>query len=287
MNQNKNNVQNNLGEEQAAILAQALPFMQAYDNKIVVIKYGGAAMEEDAAHNFAHDVVLLRQSGVKPVIVHGGGKHINRMLERLGIQSQFQNGLRVTTKEMAEIIEMVLAGNINKKIVDTISRAHGKAVGLSGRDGNLMQVKKYNDDLGFVGVPDKIDNKIITTLLNENLIPVIAPTASSEEGQVYNINADVAAGAIAASLKATRLLMMTDVIGLMEADGSLIPSLSTEDANAILASGIATEGMRPKIETCIQAVRQGVEAAVILDGRKPHALLLELFTPHGIGTMIQ
>jgi acetylglutamate kinase len=245
-------------------------------------------MEEEAAKLFAQDVVLLRQSGLKPVIVHGGGKHINKMLERLNIKSEFKNGLRITTKEMAEVIEMVLAGHINKIIVDDIGQANGRAVGITGRDGQLMSVKKIADEaLGFVGEPDKIDIKIIMTLLEAGIIPVVAPTGSDGQGQVYNVNADVAAGALAGALGATRLLMMTDVIGLMERDGSLIPSLSAEDARGLLASGVATEGMKPKIETCVQAVRDGVEAAVILDGRKPHALLLELFTPHGVGTMIQ
>lgn len=286
-----NQKNNKLGDSQAAILAQALPFMQRYEGKVIVVKYGGAALEEgkeEAAALFASDCVLLRQSGLKPVIVHGGGKHINKMLERLNIKSQFKDGLRITTREMAEVIEMVLAGHVNKKIVDCIAQAGGRAVGISGRDGKLMSVKKTADEsLGFVGEPDKVDIKIITTLLEAGAIPVIAPTASDEQGQIYNINADIFAGALASALGAARLLMMTDVIGLMERDGSLITSLSVDNANGILASGIASQGMKPKIETCIQAVRQGVEAAVILDGRKPHALLLELFTPHGVGTMIQ
>lgn len=280
---------NNLGGEQAAILASALPFMQRYSGKIIVIKYGGAAMESEAAAKlFAQDVVLLWQSGVLPVIVHGGGKDINAMLERLNIKSEFKDGLRVTSKETAEVVEMVLAGPINKKIVENIAASGGRAVGISGRDGLLMKVKKHEgQDLGFVGVPHKIDARVIHTLLAAGFIPVIAPIGSDEQGQVYNVNADNAAGAIAIHLGAMRLLMMTDVLGLLDRDGSLIPSLNSDDAQSIIQSGLATDGMKPKIETCVAAVRQGVQAAVILDGRQKHALLLELFTQHGLGTMIQ
>lgn len=279
---------NDLAMDQAEILASALPFMQLYDGRCVVIKQGGSSMEASNAKSFAQDVVLLQQSGVKPVIVHGGGKQIDSMLERLNIKSEFKNGLRITNKETVEIVEMVLAGHINKKITDDIAASGGCAVGLSGRDGKLISAKKHQEEgLGFVGMVDKVDINIITTMLDAGIIPVIAPTASDEEGQVYNINADSVAGAIATHLGALRLIMMSDVIGLMESDGELIPSLSSEDANSILASGDVKDGMRPKIETCIAAVRGGVDAAVVLDGRKPHALLLELFTPHGVGTMIK
>lgn len=279
---------NEIALDQAAILASALPFMQLYDGRCVVIKQGGAAMEGYGAKSFAQDVVLLQQSGVKPVIVHGGGKQIDAMLARLGIKSEFKNGLRITTQEIVEIVEMVLAGHINKKITDDVAASGGCAVGISGRDGKLISAKKHKEEgLGFVGLVDKVDINIITTMLDAGIIPVIAPTASDASGQVYNINADSVAGSIAAHLGAQRLIMMSDVIGLMENDGTLIPSLSAEDANSILASGVVKDGMRPKIETCIAAVREGVEAAVILDGRKPHALLLELFTPHGVGTMIK
>ena len=276
------------GDMQAKILAEALPFMQRYDGHIIVIKYGGAAMQAERAKDFARDVVLLRQSGVKPVIIHGGGRQIDEMLSALNIKSEFKDGLRVTSKRTAEIVEMVLAGHINKKIVDDIAAAGGRAVGIGGRDGRLMRAKKYNQgELGFVGQPDHIDTKIITTLLEAGMIPVIAPSASDIKGEIYNINADIAAGAIASALGAARLMILTDVIGLMDSDGALIPSLSTEDAQSMIVNGIATKGMRPKIETCIKAVRDGVEAAIILDGRHPHALLLELFTPHGAGTMIR
>ncbi len=281
--------QNNPGAARAEILSQALPFMQRYAGKIVVIKYGGAAMEDGlAAKSFAQDVVLLHQSGVLPVVVHGGGKAINKMFDQLNIKSEFKNGLRITTKAMAKVVEMVLAGSVNKKIVDDMGAAGGQAVGLSGRDGNLMRVKKYDlEDLGFVGQPDKINKEIIMTLLAAGIIPVIAPIGSDAQGQVYNVNADVAAGAIAAELGAVRLLMMTDVAGLMDKDETLVPHLSAENAKALVESGVATDGMRPKIEMCVQAVRSGVKAAVILDGRQTHALLLELFTPHGVGTMIE
>ena len=282
------------GDEQARILAEALPFMQLYDGCVVVIKYGGAAMgDEQLARDFARDVVLLRQSGVRPVIVHGGGKQINTMLEQLNIKTEFRNGLRVTDQRTAEVVEMVLSGHINKKITDDIVRAGGCAVGICGRDGKLMQAKKLTsssdseiDDLGFVGQPEKIDTKIIATLLDAGMIPVIAPCASDQQGRVYNINADTAAGALASALAATRLILLTDVIGLLDRDGSLVPKLSAEDAQSLIAADIATDGMRPKIATCIQAVREGVDAAIILDGRRPHALLLELFTAHGVGTMI-
>ena len=285
------------GETAARILAEALPFMQLYDGCVVVIKYGGAAMgDEQLARDFARDVVLLRQSGVRPVIVHGGGKQINAMLEQLNIKTEFRNGLRVTDQRTAEVVEMVLSGHINKKITDDIVRAGGCAVGICGRDGKLMQAKKLtpppeskqgeSDDLGFVGQPEKIDTKIIATLLDAGMIPVIAPCASDQQGRVYNINADTAAGAIASALKAARLILLTDVIGLIDRDGSLVPKLSAEDAQSLIAANIATDGMRPKIATCIQAVREGVDAAIILDGRRPHALLLELFTAHGVGTMI-
>ena len=282
------------GDEQARILAEALPFMQLYDGCVVVIKYGGAAMgDEQLARDFARDVVLLRQSGVRPVIVHGGGKQINAMLEQLNLKTEFRNGLRVTDQRTAEVVEMVLSGHINKKITDDIVRAGGCAVGICGRDGKLMQAKKLAsssdseiDDLGFVGQPEKIDTKIIATLLDAGMIPVIAPCASDQQGRVYNINADTAAGALASALAATRLILLTDVIGLLDRDGSLVPKLSAEDAQSLIAADIATDGMRPKIATCIQAVREGVDAAIILDGRRPHALLLELFTAHGVGTMI-
>ncbi len=282
------------GDQRARILAEALPFMQLYDGCVVVVKYGGAAMgDQKLARDFARDIVLLRQSGVQPVIVHGGGKQINEMLAQLNIQTEFRNGLRVTDQRTAEIVEMVLSGHINKKITDDIIRAGGCAVGIGGRDGNLIEAKKLTaraenkeDDLGFVGQPEKINVTIITTLLDAAMIPVIAPCASDQQGRVYNINADTVAGAIASALAATRLILLTDVVGLLDHDGSLVPKLSAEDAQSLIATGVATDGMRPKITTCIDAVRQGVEAAIILDGRRPHALLLELFTAHGVGTMI-
>ncbi len=283
-------------------LSEALPFIQRYDKKTVVIKYGGHAMEDiSLAKAFARDVVLLKHMGVNPVIVHGGGPHIGKMLDRLGVQSNFQDGLRVTTEETMEVVEMVLSGSINKTIVRAINAAGGKAVGLSGADANLItavkatKTKKDPDsniervlDLGYVGEPSFVDPSILEVLArqDEDFIPVVAPVGLGADGQSYNINADTAAGAVASALGAERLLLLTDVIGVLDQDKNLIRELDRKSAQSLIASGAITGGMIPKIETALKAVEDGVKASVILDGRTPHALLTELFTEHGAGTLI-
>jgi acetylglutamate kinase len=283
--------------DQARILSEALPHMQRYDEETVVIKYGGHAMgEEEAARQFARDVVLLEQTAVNPVVVHGGGPQIEAMLKRLGIKSQFADGLRVTDAATIEIVEMVLAGSINKQIVSLINQAGGKAVGLCGKDGNLVTARKVNRpgktssadliDLGFVGEPDKIDVTVLNHVLGRELIPVLAPVATGPNGETYNVNADTFAGYIAGALKAKRLLLLTDVPGVMDKSKSLISDLSVNDARKLIADGTISGGMIPKVETCITALEQGVEGVVILDGKVPHAVLLELFTDHGAGTLI-
>jgi acetylglutamate kinase len=285
----------------AEILVQALPHMQRYDERIVVIKYGGHAMgDRAAAEEFAEDIVLLEQSGVKPIVVHGGGPQIGRMLDKLGIQSEFAAGLRITDEATVEVVEMVLAGSINKQIVGWISAEGGKAIGLCGKDGNMVTARKAvrtivdpesntesHVDLGFVGEPDAVDRSVLDAVLKADLIPVLAPVAGDGAGGTYNVNADTFAGAIAGSLMATRLLLLTDVAGVLDKDGNLIPELTIEDCRRLIADGTITRGMIPKIETCIYALERGVEAVVILDGKVPHAVLLELFTDHGAGTLIR
>jgi acetylglutamate kinase len=286
--------------DQARILSEALPHMQRYDEETVVIKYGGHAMgEETLARTFARDIVLLEQTAINPVVVHGGGPQIESMLKRLGIKSQFAAGLRVTDAATMEIVEMVLAGSINKQIVSFINGAGGKAVGLTGKDGNLVTARKATRhvvdpqsnreipvDLGFVGEPDKVDVTVLTQILGRELIPVLAPVAVSAQGETYNINADTFAGCIAGALRAKRLLMLTDVPGVLDRSKSLISELSVNDARRLIADGTISGGMIPKVETCINALDQGVEGVVILDGKVPHAVLLELFTDHGAGTLI-
>jgi acetylglutamate kinase len=286
--------------DQARILSEALPHMQRYDEEIVVIKYGGHAMgEEDLARAFAKDVVLLEQIAINPVVVHGGGPQIAAMLERLGIKSQFAAGLRVTDAATMEVVEMVLAGSINKQIVSYINEAGGKAVGLCGKDGNMVIARKVNRhvvdpqskreeqiDLGFVGEPEKVDVTVLKQILGRELIPVLAPVATSASGETYNVNADTFAGYVAGALKAKRLLLLTDVAGVLDKSGRLIADLSVNEARMLIADGTISGGMIPKVETCITALEQGVEAVVILDGKVPHAVLLELFTDHGAGTLI-
>lgn len=286
--------------DQARILSEALPHMQRYDEETVVIKYGGHAMgEEQLARDFARDVVLLEQTAINPVVVHGGGPQIAAMLNRLGIQSTFAAGLRVTDRPTMEIVEMVLAGSINKQIVGFINGAGGKAIGLSGRDGNMVIARKTSRrvidpdsnvetvvDLGFVGEPDKIDLTVLNQVLGRELIPVLAPVATSATGETYNVNADTFAGAIAGALKAKRFLLLTDVPGVLDKSRKLISELSVNDARRLIADGTISGGMIPKVETCLDALDQGVEGVVILDGRVPHAVLLELFTDHGAGTLI-
>ncbi len=286
--------------EKAVMLAEALPYMRRYAGRTVVVKYGGHAMGESArAEEFAHDIVLMKQVGINPVVVHGGGPQIGRMLERLRIKSEFIDGLRVTDRETVEVVEMVLAGAINKEIVTAINHAGGTAVGLSGKDGNLIRAtrlrRKVADsesniekvlDLGFVGEPTSINAHLLEVFARSEIIPVIAPIGVDDSGQTYNINADTAAGAIAAAMKAARFLLLTDITGVLDKDKRLIPQMSRERAERMIQEGTISGGMIPKVETCLDAVAEGVEAAVILDGRVPHATLLEIFTSDGVGTII-
>ncbi|MGI4733506.1 MAG: acetylglutamate kinase [Janthinobacterium lividum] len=284
----------------AETLTEALPYLQRYAGKTFVIKYGGHAMGNPAAaQDFAEDVVLLKAIGVNPVVVHGGGPQIGRMLKRLGVTSTFVGGLRVTDKETAEIAEMVLAGSINKEIVAWIGQAGGRAVGLSGKDAGLVRAEKVTGreadplqgierhvDLGFVGEPVAVDRRIIDTLCADGIIPVIAPIALGKDGETYNVNADTMAGAIAAALGAQRFFLLTDVAGVLK-DGELQSNLNPAAIRRLMADGVITGGMIPKMETCMSAVGAGVDAAVILDGRVPHALLLEIFTKAGVGTLVR
>ncbi len=282
--------------QQAEILMQALPHMLRYDEAIVVVKYGGHAMgDEVVARDFARDMVLLEQSGVNPVVVHGGGPQIGAMLKKLGIESHFSGGLRVTDSATIEIVEMVLCGSINKQIVGFINAEGGRAIGLCGKDGDMVRAKKlervgsdaeHQEDLGFVGEPDRIDTTVLDQVLGRELIPVLAPVAQGNDGDTYNVNADTFAGAIAGALKAKRLLFLTDVPGVLDRDRKIIKELKVDDIRRLIADGTITGGMIPKVETCIYALEQGVEGVVILDGKVPHAVLLELLTDHGAGTLI-
>lgn len=286
----------------AETLTEALPYMQRYAGQIFVVKYGGHAMgDPDAAKGFAADIVLLKAVGINPVVVHGGGPQIGAMLKKLGVESSFINGLRVTDKETASIAEMVLSGAINKEIVGWITQAGGRAVGLSGKDAALVTAEKVGSrreadptrgierhvDLGFVGDPVAVDRKILDTLSAAGVIPVIAPIAAGVDGATYNINADTMAGAIAAALGATRLFLLTDVAGVLDKDGELLTDLTPAQIETLQADGTVTGGMIPKLETCVNAVKGGVEAAVILDGRVPHAMLVEIFTAKGAGTLVR
>jgi acetylglutamate kinase len=284
----------------AALLSEALPYMQRYDDRIVVVKFGGHAMGDAAlARAFAQDIVLLKQSGVNPIVVHGGGPQIGDMLKRLEISSEFVHGLRVTDKPTIEVVEMVLAGKINKEIVATLNREGGKAVGISGKDANLMIAKKIDRmpdpqsnlmkavDLGYVGDPVEVNPEILEVMDRSDLIPVVAPIAVSPDGETLNVNADTFASAIAARMKAARLLLLTDVAGVLDTDKKLIEELTVAEARRLIKEGVITGGMIPKVEGCIEVVEQGVEAVVILDGRVPHAVLLELFTEHGVGTLFR
>jgi acetylglutamate kinase len=285
----------------ADVLSEALPFMQRYDQATVVIKYGGHAMvDTKLAEGFARDIVMLEQASVKPVVVHGGGPQIARLLGRLDIKSDFAGGLRVTDAATVEVVEMVLAGTINKQIVNQINQLGGHACGISGKDGNLMVARKLTRterdpetnvervlDLGFVGDPEEVNPGIVQVLAANEFIPVVAPLGFGRDGTTYNINADTFASALAASLKAKRLLLLTDVAGVLDRDKKLIHHLSVSQAKALIADGTITGGMIPKVEGCIDVIEQGVEGVVILDGRVPHAVLLELFTEHGVGTLIE
>jgi len=284
----------------ARVLSEALPHMQHYDEETVVVKYGGHAMgEEGMAKSFARDIVLMEQTAINPVVVHGGGPQIGDMLKRLGIKSQFADGLRITDAATIEIVEMVLAGSINKQIVGFINEAGGKAVGLCGKDGNMVKARKLSRpvadpgshiekvvDLGFVGEPETVDTTVLNQVVGEGLIPVLAPLATSQDGTTYNVNADTFAGAIAGALKAKRLLLLTDVPGVLDKSKNLIKQLSADEARALIADGTISGGMIPKVETCIYALDAGVEGVVILDGKVPHAVLLELLTDHGAGTLM-
>jgi acetylglutamate kinase len=286
--------------QEAHIVARALPYLRRYAGATIVVKYGGHAMgQETLAVEFGQDIALLKQVGINPVVVHGGGPQINAMLERLEIKSNFIDGLRVTDGAMVEVVEMVLAGTVNKQVAGLINRAGALAVGISGKDGGLIRARKLRRtkkdldsnieqvlDLGFVGEPGFVDTRVIHALTGAGLIPVIAPVGTGEDGETYNINADTAAGAIAGALNATRLLMLTDVPGVLNRQKQLMPDLSLAQIHELIADGTISGGMIPKVETCMDAVTQGVKGATILDGRVPHALLLELFTEGGIGTMI-
>jgi len=284
----------------AAVLAEALPYMRRYAGRTLVVKYGGHAMGDSAiGDSFARDVVLLKQVGINPIIVHGGGPQIAQMLARLGIESTIVDGLRVTDAATMEVVEMVLAGTINKQIVSAINAEGGCAIGLCGKDGGLIQARKMlltrveggirtEIDLGFVGEPQRIAAGVLDAFKQSDIIPVIAPIGIGSRGETYNINADTVAGAVAAAVNATRLLLLTDVSGVLDADKRLISEITTTSARELIAAGVISGGMIPKIETCLQALDGGVEAAVILDGRVPHAILLELFTDtSGAGTLIR
>ncbi|HVH79222.1 MAG TPA: acetylglutamate kinase [Stellaceae bacterium] len=271
----------------AKVLTEAVPHWVRYAGKTVVVKYGGHAMGK-GGETFAQDVVLLRQLGMHPIVVHGGGPQINRMLDRLGIKSNFVNGLRVTDAETMEVVEMVLVGTINSHLVTSINAAGGCAIGLTGGDGNFLRAKKStrNGELGFVGEPEWVDVGVLDGFRAAKLIPVIAPIGAGENGESFNINADTVAGAVAAAVKAARFLLLTDVPGVLDADNQLISELSAAEARRLIAGGTISGGMIPKVETCLDAVSGGAEAAVILDGRVPHAMLSELFT-EGAGTLIR
>jgi len=286
---------------QAAVLGEALPYMRRHAGETFVIKYGGHAMgDKTLASQFANDIVLLEHVGINPIVVHGGGPQIAEMLDRLKIQSSFIDGLRVTDAATVEVVEMVLAGSINKQIAASINDAGGFAVGLSGKDGNLIRATKVRRtqrdpdsniekilDLGFVGEPKTITTHVLDVFKETDMIPVIAPIGSGDKGETFNINADTAAGAIAAAMTAKRLLLLTDVAGVLDADGKLIQKMDAKQARQMIEDGTIQGGMIPKVETCLNAVEDGVDAAVIIDGRVPHSLLLELFTEHGAGTLIE
>jgi len=282
------------------VLIEALPYILNYDQKTIVVKYGGNAMTGNGGtDDFSQDIVLMKQTGIDPVVVHGGGPQIGAMLKKMDIHSTFIDGLRVTDAAAVEIVEMVLTGSINKQIVSAINAAGGRAVGLSGKDGNLVVARKVAltktnpetgqkeaVDLGFVGEPERINPEVLHTMMKSEIIPVIAPIGVGTRGETYNINADTVAGAVAGALNAERLVLLTDVEGVLDKDKKLVPKLTVREARQLIADGTISGGMIPKIQTAIEAVESGVKAAVILDGRIPHVLLLELFTEHGAGTLI-
>ncbi|MDG1287102.1 MAG: acetylglutamate kinase [Rickettsiales bacterium] len=285
----------------AATVAAALPYMRHFAGKTFVVKYGGHAMGDDTlAEKFARDIVLLKQIGIHPVVVHGGGPQIASMLKRLNIESEFVDGLRVTTESIVDVVEMVLSGAINKSIVTAIQKAGGQAMGLSGKDGNLIQAKKLQRtkkdpdsniesvlDLGFVGEPTKVNPAIMEEFTKSDFIPVIAPIGIGEDGETYNINADTAAGAVAAAIGAEKLIMLSDIPGVLAKDGELFSELSLGEVDQLMQDGTISGGMIPKLETCVSSLNAGVSKAHILDGRIPHVMLVEIFTEAGAGTMIK
>jgi acetylglutamate kinase len=286
--------------ETARILSEALPFLQRYDDQIIVVKYGGHAMvDRKLSQQFARDMVMLKVCGLNPIVVHGGGPQINKMLDKLAVKAEFREGLRVTDQETMDVVEMVLAGSINKSIVASIQQAGGRAVGISGKDGSLMIAERYvkrktdaktgrveTIDFGFVGEPARINIEILQTIMKSDAIPVIAPIGVGWDGDTYNVNADTAAGAIATATQAKRLLMLTDVAGVLDKNKQLISELRIGDVPALIADGTITAGMIPKVESAVAVVESGVEGVIILDGRVPHSVLLELLTPHGVGTRV-
>lgn len=272
----------------ARTLSQALPYLQRYDGATVVIKLGGHAMGSDEnMDSFARDVVLMQQVGVNPVIIHGGGPMINAMLDRLDIKSEFVNGKRVTDQAVMNVVEMVLSGSVNKRIVQAINAQGGRAIGISGKDASLMICDYFDPELGFVGEPQQVNPEVLRNLADAGIIPVIAPIGMGRNGETFNVNGDTAAGAIAAALKADRLLLLTDVSGVKDADGAVLTALSAEQIRDLTKSGVIAGGMIPKTETALAALEGGVRAVVILDGRAPNACLLELFTEHGAGSLIR
>ncbi|MAI28642.1 MAG: acetylglutamate kinase [Pelagibacteraceae bacterium TMED124] len=284
--------------KQTSILSQALPFMQRYAGKNITIKFGGAAMGEDKlSSSFARDIVLLKQVGINPIVIHGGGPRIRKMLDRLKVKSSFVDGLRVTDKETMNIVEMVLSGSINKEIVMEINKEGGMAIGLSGKDALLAKTKKFRKkkatgevekilDLGFVGLPSKINTDFLKWCIQTDFIPVISPIGYGEKFETYNINADTMSGAISASILSERLILLTDVKGVLDKKGNLLTQIKVSEVDKLIRNGTISGGMIPKVETCVEAVKNGVKAAVILDGRLEHSILLEIFTEHGVGTLI-
>ena len=284
--------------KQTSILSQALPFMQRYAGKNITIKYGGSAMGEDKlSSSFARDIVLLKQVGINPIVIHGGGPRIKKMLDRLKVKSSFVDGLRVTDKETMDIVEMVLSGSINKEIVMEINKEGGMAIGLSGKDALLAKTKKFKKkkatgevekilDLGFVGLPSKINTDFLKWCIQTDFIPVISPIGYGEKFETYNINADTMSGAISASILSERLILLTDVKGVLDKKGNLLTQIKVSEVKKLISNGTISGGMIPKVETCVEAVKNGVKAAVILDGRLEHSILLEIFTEHGVGTLI-
>jgi len=283
---------------QTSILSQALPFMQRYAGKNITIKFGGSAMGEDKlSSSFARDIVLLKQVGINPIVIHGGGPRIKKMLDRLKVKSSFVDGLRVTDKETMDIVEMVLSGSINKEIVMEINKEGGMAIGLSGKDALLAKTKKFKKkhatgevekilDLGFVGLPSKINTDFLKWCIQTDFIPVISPIGYGEKFETYNINADTMSGAISASILSERLILLTDVKGVLDKKGNLLTQIKISEVDKLISNGTISGGMIPKVQTCVEAVKNGVKAAVILDGKLEHSILLEIFTEHGVGTLI-